>query len=130
MDTIGLTNIRLEPDELVARAAALKPMLRQRQRETERNRRVSDDTVAQMRGRVVQGAQPARLEVTNTTLTPARCAAEIGAGCGPTAWIYRQRQSTSGRSACTTIGHGPKFGEIRRKRFLPRRIRRVEPRSR
>ena len=90
MDTIAQTNIRVEPDELVARAAALKPALRERQRETERNRRVSDESVAEMKAaglyKVLQPARYGGYEHDLWTFT--RCAAEIGAGCGSTAWIY------------------------------------------
>ncbi|MBT5647388.1 MAG: hypothetical protein HOJ41_05935, partial [Rhodospirillaceae bacterium] len=49
MDTIERVDITATPDELVARAAALKPVLRDRQRETERNRRVSVETVADLK---------------------------------------------------------------------------------
>ena len=90
MDPIEQSSARIDADDLVARAAALKPVLRERQRETERSRRVSDDTVAQIReAGLYKVIQPARYGGFEHDLwTFARCTAEIGAGCGSTAWIY------------------------------------------
>lgn len=78
------------PDELVARAAALKPTLRERQRQTERDRRVPDETVADLKAaELYKVQQPARYGGFEFDLwTFVRCAAEIGAGCGSTAWVY------------------------------------------
>ena len=90
MDSIERNSVRVDPDELVARAAALKPNLRDRQRETERNRRVSDDSVADIKAaelyKILQPARYGGFEHDLWTFT--RCAAEIGAGCGSTAWVY------------------------------------------
>ena len=90
MDSIERNSVRVDPDELVARAAALKPNLRDRQRETERNRRVSDDSVADIKAaelyKILQPARYGGFEHDLWTFT--RCAAEIGAGCGSTAWAY------------------------------------------
>ena len=90
MDSIERNSVRVEPDELVARAAALKPALRDRQRETERNRRVSEDSVAEIKAaelyKILQPARYGGFEYDLWTFT--RCAAEIGAGCGSTAWVY------------------------------------------
>lgn len=90
MDSIERNSVRVDPDELVARAAALKPNLRDRQRETERNRRVSDDSVAEIKAaelyKILQPARYGGFEHDLWTFT--RCAAEIGAGCGSTAWVY------------------------------------------
>lgn len=95
MDTIERPDVsrtakRPLADELVARAAALKPALRARQRETERNRRVSDETVAELKAAgLYKTLQPARYggyEFDFWTFT--RVAAEIGAGCGSTAWVF------------------------------------------
>ena len=90
MDTVERSTARIAAEDLVARAAALKPALRERQRETERNRRVSDETVAEMKAAgLYKVIQPARYGGYEYDLwTFARCAAEIGAGCGSTAWIY------------------------------------------
>ena len=72
------------------RAAALKPALRERQRETERNRRVSDETVADLKAAgLYKVQQPARYGGYEFDIgTFVRCATEIGAGCGSTGWIY------------------------------------------
>lgn len=90
MDSIERNSVRVDPDELVARAAALKPNLRDRQRETERNRRVSDDSVVEIKAaelyKILQPARYGGFEHDLWTFT--RCAAEIGAGCGSTAWVY------------------------------------------
>ena len=90
MDSIERNTVRVDPDELVARAAALKPALRDRQRETERNRRVSDESVAEMKAaelyKILQPARYGGFEHDLWTFT--RCAAEIGAGCGSTAWVF------------------------------------------
>lgn len=77
-------------DELVARAAALKPALRGRQRETERNRRVPDESIAELReAELYKILQPKRYGGFERDLwTFVACAAEIGAGCGSTAWVY------------------------------------------
>jgi alkylation response protein AidB-like acyl-CoA dehydrogenase len=83
MDTIDKTELRADPDEIVARAAALKPVLRARQRETERNRRVSDETVADLKAaELYKVQQPARYGGFEFDIgTFVRCATEIGAGC-------------------------------------------------
>jgi resorcinol 4-hydroxylase (FADH2) len=90
MDTIDRTGADTTPDELVARAAALKPVLRERQRDTERNRRVSDETVADIKAAgLYKVQQPARYGGYEFDVgTFVRCASEIGAGCGSTGWIY------------------------------------------
>ncbi|PPR10605.1 MAG: Flavin-dependent monooxygenase, oxygenase subunit HsaA [Alphaproteobacteria bacterium MarineAlpha11_Bin1] len=90
MDTIEGNISIVEPDELVARAIAIKPSLRARQRETECNRRVSDETVAELKAaglyKVIQPARYGGYELDLWTF--ARCASEIGAGCGSTGWVY------------------------------------------
>jgi alkylation response protein AidB-like acyl-CoA dehydrogenase len=90
MDTLEKTDIGITPDELVARAAALKPALRARQRETERNRRVPDENVADLKtAELYKVQQPARYGGFEFDIwTFVRCAIEVGAGCGSTAWVY------------------------------------------
>ena len=90
MDTIDRADVETTPDELVARAAALKPALRERQRETERNRRVPEETVADLKGAgLYKVQQPARYGGYQFDVgTFVRCASEIGAGCGSTGWVY------------------------------------------
>ena len=90
MDTIDRADIETTPDELVARAAALKPVLRERQRETERNRRVPDETVTDLKAAgLYKVQQPARYGGYQFDVgTFVRCASEIGAGCGSTGWVY------------------------------------------
>jgi alkylation response protein AidB-like acyl-CoA dehydrogenase len=69
---------------------ALKPVLRERQRETERNRRVSDATVTDIKSAgLYKVQQPARYGGYEFDIgTFVRCATEIGAGCGSTGWVY------------------------------------------
>jgi alkylation response protein AidB-like acyl-CoA dehydrogenase len=90
MDTIERPVNRIDADDLVARAAALKPVLRERQRDTERARRVPDATVADLKSadlyKILQPARYGGYEHDLWTFT--RCAAEIGAGCGSTGWVY------------------------------------------
>ena len=90
MDTIERSANLIDADDLVARAADLKPVLRERQRDTERARRVSDETVSDLKAaelyKVLQPARYGGFEHDLWTFT--RCAAEIGAGCGSTAWVY------------------------------------------
>ena len=77
-------------DELVGRAAALKSPLRARQREAERTRRIPDESVADLRtAELYKVLQPARYGGFELDLWSfVRCAAEVGAGCGSTAWVY------------------------------------------
>ena len=83
MDTIERSANLIDADDLVARAADLKPVLRERQRDTERARRVSDETVSDLKAaelyKVLQPARYGGFEHDLWTFT--RCAAEIGAGC-------------------------------------------------
>ena len=90
MDAIKRANLSVTSDELVARAAALKPALRKRQRETERNRRVSAESVAEIKAAgLYKVQQPARYGGYELDIgTFVRCATEIGAGCGSTGWVY------------------------------------------
>lgn len=90
MDTIDKNSTAMTPDGIVARAEAMKPVLRERQREAERNRRVSAETVAELKAAdLYRVQQPARYGGFEFDLwTFVRCAAEIGAGCGSTGWIY------------------------------------------
>ncbi len=90
MDAASPPNAVDDRETLVARAAALKPVLRARQRDAERARRISDETIDDLKSeglyRVVQPARYGGLETDFEALV--RCAAEIGAGCGSTAWVY------------------------------------------
>jgi 3-hydroxy-9,10-secoandrosta-1,3,5(10)-triene-9,17-dione monooxygenase len=77
------------PRQLIERAAALRPMLRERQEETEANRRISDDT----NDRLVEAGfyrclQPRRFGGYEFDLpTFARMAIEISRGCPSTGWV-------------------------------------------
>jgi alkylation response protein AidB-like acyl-CoA dehydrogenase len=76
-------------DELVERARALVPLVRERAPEAEKNRRLSADVVEAMRGaglcRVMQPRRFGGYEYDFSTM--ARIIVEIGAGCGSTAWV-------------------------------------------
>lgn len=77
-------------DDLASRAAALKPALRARQRGAEEARRIPDESIAELKAaglyKILQPARYGGLERDFRTF--ARCAHEIGAGCGSTAWVY------------------------------------------
>ncbi len=80
----------IEPAELIARARALRPVLRDRQEAAERNRRISDETIADIRDaglfRALQPRHHGGLEVALDDA--ARIIMEIAAGCGSTGWVY------------------------------------------
>ena len=77
------------PRQLIERAVALRPLLRERQEETEANRRVSDDT----NDRLVEAGfyrclQPKRFGGYEFDLpTFARMAIEVSRGCPSTGWV-------------------------------------------
>ena len=79
-----------DADALVNNAANLKPILRARQRDTERARCVPEASITDIRSaglyKILQPARYGGYELDFWTF--ARCAAEIGAGCGSTAWVY------------------------------------------
>jgi resorcinol 4-hydroxylase (FADH2) len=81
---------RPDPEELVARARALVPALRERQEQAERGRRVPAASVADLLDaglyRVVQPARHGGLEHGLDAFC--RVATEIGAGCGSTGWVF------------------------------------------
>ena len=87
MDTLDQTAI--EPDELVARARALAPMLRDRAQRVEDDRRVADDTIEAIREagifRVLQPRAFGGLE--GDWRTVVRISDELSAGCGSTGWV-------------------------------------------
>ncbi len=78
------------PDELVARARALVPNLRQRQAETERQRRIPLVSIEEMQAaglyRVQQPAHYGGFEYGLDTFV--RVAMEIASGCGSTGWVF------------------------------------------
>lgn len=77
-------------DELVARARALVPILRERQEACERERRVPNESVKDMLAadlyRTIQPKSYGGFEQGLDDFV--RIAAEIGAGCGSTSWVY------------------------------------------
>lgn len=77
-------------DELVARARALAPVLRERQAECEQDRRVPDESVADMlRAGLYKVIQPKAYGGCEHGLDDfVRVAIEIGAGCGSTGWVF------------------------------------------
>lgn len=78
------------PDELVARARALVPALRERQAETEKGRRIPAASLAEMLDaglyRVQQPKAYGGYEHGLDTFV--RIAREIAAGCGSTGWVF------------------------------------------
>src|SRR5688572_6349350 len=78
------------PDDLIGRARALVPALRARAAATEAARRMSDDTMTDLRAaglfRVLQPRRHGGLEGDLDLF--ARLVLEIGRGCGSTAWVY------------------------------------------
>ena len=78
------------PDELVARARALVPRLRERQQACERQRRIPEESIDEMRAaglyRVVQPVAYGGFEFGLDTF--ARVAFAIASGCGSTGWVF------------------------------------------
>lgn len=81
---------RVPMDELRRRAQALVPTLRQRAEQTERDRRISVDTMQMLHDadliRLMQPARYGGFEYGFTELLDLEI--EIGRGCGSTAWCY------------------------------------------
>lgn len=77
-------------DELVRRARALAPTLRERQVECERNRQVPFESITDMLdAELYKTIQPRAFGGYEHGLDDfVRIAIEIGAGCGSTAWVY------------------------------------------
>ena len=77
------------PEEMVARARALKPALRERAEQCERDRRVPEATIAEMKDaeldRLMVPARYGGFEMGWDTLCEA--AIELGKGCGSQAWV-------------------------------------------
>ena len=80
----------IEPEELIARARALRPVLRERQETAERNRRISDETIADIRDAgLFRSLQPSYHGGLEVALDDAlRVIMEIAAGCGSTGWVF------------------------------------------
>ena len=80
----------MTPEELVNRARGLVPVLRERAEATDLNRRVSEETMKDLREaglfRVVQPVRYGGLECDLDTFV--RIVDEIGRGCGSTGWVY------------------------------------------
>ncbi len=80
----------MKPDDLVHRARALIPVLRERAETAERDRRVSEETMKDLREaglfRVLQPVRYGGFEYGLDAFV--RIIDEIGRGCGATAWVY------------------------------------------
>ena len=88
--TLRAASARPDVPELLARAAVVSEIVRDRATETEANRRVADDVVERMREaglfRVLQPVSRGGYEYGMEVLF--ELAATIGRGCGSTAWVY------------------------------------------
>ncbi|MEE8333675.1 MAG: acyl-CoA dehydrogenase family protein [Alphaproteobacteria bacterium] len=84
------SNAIVSPDDLVARAHALVPNLRQRQEETETDVRIPQASIKEMLDaglyRMQQPKHYGGLEYGLDTFV--RVASEIAAGCGSTGWVF------------------------------------------
>ncbi len=80
---------RVEPGELVARARAMVPYLRERALEAERQRRISAETLALFReAEFFRTLAPARFGgFEYDFITMMDVLAEVGRGCGSSAWL-------------------------------------------
>ena len=80
----------LEPDELIARARAIRPRLIERQAETERLRRYPDSTHQEiMQAGLYRVLVPRRYGGYECDLpTFSRVVTELSAGCGSSGWLY------------------------------------------
>jgi 3-hydroxy-9,10-secoandrosta-1,3,5(10)-triene-9,17-dione monooxygenase len=78
------------PEELVARARALVPRLRERAERCERERRVPEESIREIREaglfRILQPRAYGGLELDFATYV--RVSSELGRGCASTAWVY------------------------------------------
>ncbi len=76
--------------ELLARAEALVPMLRERAAETEALRRIPDETMRDLRdAELFKGLQPRRYGGFEIDLDEGlRITAALGRGCGATGWVH------------------------------------------
>lgn len=90
MDTGLRTGETLPVEEALARARALVPTLRTRQAATERARRVSDETIADLkRAQLLRILQPRRYGGHEYSLADfVRLGAAVASGCGSTGWVY------------------------------------------
>jgi 3-hydroxy-9,10-secoandrosta-1,3,5(10)-triene-9,17-dione monooxygenase len=77
------------PDEMIARAEALVPVLRERSAEAERNRRMSDETMVAFRaGEFHKILQPKRYGGFELGMgTAAECIRVLASACGSSGWI-------------------------------------------
>jgi 3-hydroxy-9,10-secoandrosta-1,3,5(10)-triene-9,17-dione monooxygenase len=77
------------PSEMIARAEALVPRLRERAADAEKNRRLSDDTVAEFRAagfhKILQPKQFGGLELGLDVATS--CIRTLASACGSSGWI-------------------------------------------
>lgn len=76
-------------EEMIARAEALLPALRERSQEAEKNRRLSDETVAEFRAAGFHKImQPKRFGGFELGIdTAAECIRTLGSGCGSSGWV-------------------------------------------
>lgn len=79
-----------DADALVARAAALRPLLRERASDTEQARMVLPEVMEKLRSeglfRIIQPRRFGGYELDFPTLM--RCVWEVSRGCGSTGWVY------------------------------------------
>jgi 3-hydroxy-9,10-secoandrosta-1,3,5(10)-triene-9,17-dione monooxygenase len=102
------TTQTLTRDELLRRAAELVPVLAQRAQQTEQLRRIPDETVADLtRSGLLRIANPARFGGLGLDYdTVLEIGAELGRGCGSTAWCF-----TVWSSHNWLMGHWPLEGQ-------------------
>lgn len=86
-DTIDATG--LSPDVLVERAQSLAPMLRERAEQTERDRRVSPDTIQAIRDKdIFRLLQPRRYGgLEGDFITLSKIILELTSACGSSGWV-------------------------------------------
>ena len=88
--------------ELLARAEALVPVLRERAAETEALRRIPDETMRDLRdAELFKGLQPRRYGGFEIDLDEGlRITAALGRGCGATGWVHGVFPTIRSSSAC------------------------------
>ena len=84
------SNVTSTEEQLVSAAAALVPYLRETAVETEKARQVPVETIRRLRDAgLFEVLVPRQFGGHETDLTTvARVIAELGRGCGSTAWVY------------------------------------------
>ncbi len=121
------------PEELIARARALVPLIRARAEETERNRRISPEIIAKVReAELLRTTRPREFGGFEFDPTVAlEIALTISAACASTGWAVNGALSrTAFRLGITRSKPSANYGATAPTRSVAPALRRPAPRSR